>query len=530
MKVPVKLLFSLSLLATTSADAQIAQGTFQHIIIIVQENRTPDNLFGSSPSAVKCGSPDPFEMGVDIDNGGMVKGNPNPICSISEPMNTQAILPDHHYFDTRGGGYYGQGWLQQYDSGHMDGFCDNQNQCLPYSYVQRADAQPYFDIASDYGFANYMFQTNEGPSFPAHQILFTGTSAPTSPTGGFGLDFVAENGVQGCPDMAPFLAFWVDPKGTEQTSFPQGWPNDCYTHDSLVTDGNGSKGFSWRYYVPVGGGGIWDAPAALSEICLPLNDKGQCNGGVYTTHVVAAGTGPGQGAPILTAIQNCALKDISWAIPDAAWSDHPGESRGTPPYGPSWVGDIVDAVGNASNCDQSGYWNDTAIFIVWDDWGGWFDHVTPATYPGFYRSSSATACPTSVQPNGWGCGYTYGFRVPLLVVSAYTKAGYVSGACTGNCPQKVFPYVHDFGSILAFTEWNFSAPPNSLPFIAQPYYADYNAPDWGLLRNNVPLSDFFNLNTPRPFTSINTSYNAQFFEDYYANGHTPTGPDGGPDD
>src|SRR5271166_4991649 len=64
-------------------------------------------------------------------------------------------------------------------------------------------------------------------------------------------------------------------------------------------------------------------------------------------------------------------------------------------------------------------------------------------------------------------------------------------------------------------------------------YADYNAPDWSTdHKTHVPLSDFFNLSTPRQFTSINTTYNAQFFQDYYHNhpGYTPTGPDGGPDD
>ena len=346
----------------------------------------------------------------------------------------------------------------------MDGFCElvnNQNQCLQYSYVQSSDVQPYMQIATTYSFANYFFQTNEGPSFPAHLFLFSGTSAPTYPNdpNNFFLDFVAENYRSGgCLDTQP-VALWVDPLGTEHSTFPQGWPGDCYTHDSLVTNVNGGKGTSWRYYLPVGGMGVWNAPAALSEICLPVV-QGQCTGQVYTEHVVAGQGGQGQSAPIFNDIQNCALKAISWVIPASVWSDHPGWVN-TPAYGPSWVGDIVDAVGNASNCDQAqgGYWNDTAIFVVWDDWGGFFDHVPP---PNVYRSLQSDTCPTSVQSNGWGCGYVYGFRVPLLVVSAYTGvlnngtySGYVSGACAlGSCPNNVFPYVHDFGSILAFIEWN----------------------------------------------------------------------------
>jgi hypothetical protein len=122
----------------------------------------------------------------------------------------------------------------------------------------------------------------------------------------------------------------------------------------------------------------------------------------------------------------------------------------------------------------------------------------------------------------------YGFRVPLLVVSEYTKAGYVSGSCVTNCPQKVFPYVHDFGSILAFTENNFG-----LQSIAQPYYADYNAPDWDSQHlNHVPLSDFFSLSNQRNFTSISTPYPASFFESYYYvnPNYSPTGPDGGDSD
>jgi hypothetical protein len=115
--------------------------------------------------------------------------------------------------------------------------------------------------------------------------------------------------------------------------------------------------------------------------------------------------------------------------------------------------------------------------------------------------------------------------VPLLVVSEYTQAGYVSGACqNGSCNNDTFPYQHDFGSILAFTEYNFGMPP-----IAKPYYADFNALDGA--NGNVPLSDFSLLNNQRTFTNISTPYPPSKFTGYYTtlrNGAypVPTGPDG----
>ena len=120
-----------------------------------------------------------------------------------------------------------------------------------------------------------------------------------------------------------------------------------------------------------------------------------------------------------------------------------------------------------------------------------------------------------------GCGFTFGFRVPLLVVSPYTKAGYVSGSCQLNCPNLKFPYIHDFGSILAFTEYNFG-----MPFIdaADKGYADYNAPD--NQHGNVPLSDFFSLSNKRSFTNIATPQPFNFFQTYYARmGSQPEPPD-----
>ena len=102
---------------------------------------------------------------------------------------------------------------------------------------------------------------------------------------------------------------------------------------------------------------------------------------------------------------------ISWVIPSLSFSDHPGGSR----KGQDWVTDVVNAIG------ASQYWSSTAIFIVWDDWGGFYDHVPP-----LYEDYDGL-----------------GFRVPLIVVSPYAKTNYVSHV------------QYEFGSILQFAEDTF---------------------------------------------------------------------------
>lgn len=205
---------------------------------------------------------------------------------------------------------------------------------------------------------------------------------------------------------------------------------------------------------------------------------------------------------------------------------------------------IVNAIGNSyqnsnKKCDYWGYGTGsanpepTAIFITWDDWGGFYDHVPP---PAVYLGDSNDQCtPASGNPNGWGCGYVYGFRVPLLVVSNWTPPGYVSGACSpSTCPNMQPEWTHDFGSILAFIENNFTYGLGLyLPPIAPaPYtYADQNSLDRtynGLPA--VPLWDFFQ-GPQRNFTSINPivpTDTASFFMNYYhQNNAQPIGPEAG---
>jgi phospholipase C len=532
----------------------------------VQENRTPDNLLGAWAGGPCAINQTPFP-GADINNGGYTLNGTQKvsICNVSQPMNNGASFdPGHQYED----------WNSDYNSAAMDGFCHGstyaacQQAPSPYSYVQASDVQPYYAIASTYGFANYMFQTNEGPSFPAHQFLFTGTSAPVAPNDPqeYFWDFVRDNPLQGdefahsgCPydsggGYTP--ASWIHP---DRTTLNSPLTYECYPHDSLMTGSSCNSGncdkypnLTWTYYSPtlygnngvVENGVIWNAPEAILEVCYGINSIAQagtaCGSAEWSSHMSFYST---YNYPqLFSDIDNCKLANISWVIPDVAWSDHPGFDSNASPLGPSWVGNIVNLIGasyaNSNHvCD---YWGTssstpepTAIFIVWDDWGGFYDHMKPPNVWTGSASGNSWICPA---PNQWGCGYTYGFRVPLMVVSEFTGTlsngqygGYISGPCgtpqTVTCPNQNQIYQHDFGSILNFTEYNFN-----LNRIAPPYYADNNAPD--AVNGNQPLSDFFGLWTSstsvgRPFVQIPIiRYPASFFQSYYTtNGATPTGPD-----
>jgi len=286
---------------------------------------------------------------------------------------------------------------------------------------------------------------------------------------------------------------------------------------------------TWSYYAPPGtatenGNTIWTAPNALSAICGTVVGNGNesfCSGGDFANHVMLAPRVNGNNydyAPILSDIASCSLlANVTWVTPDGAWSDHPGTDQGRSDGGPSWVAQIVDAVGahsGTSDCTNgSANWENTVILITWDDWGGFYDHILP------YNCPASTGCTGYTNSNGNGQYYVYGFRVPLLVVSAYTSKGYISGN-PNNHQGDYPPYIHDFGSILGFVETVFNLPfggigPSGFPF------ADYFAPD-GPKNPNCsgcsPLADFFNFNKgPNGFTSINTSkYPARCF-------HTPTG-------
>jgi phospholipase C len=324
-----------------------------------------------------------------------------------------------------------------------------------FAYVKPSEVQPYFHLAEQYTFGDRMFQSNQGPSFPAHQFIISGTSAPSVGSTSFAAENPSLGGGTGCIAPSTQYVRLIDPSGRESARV---YP--CFEHPTL-TDELDSKGVTWHYYTP-SPGSIWTGPNAIEHMCGPNAappNATECVGTIWLNNVIIKET------QVLTDVKNNALPQVSWVIPTAFNSDHSGTTKAI--GGPSWVASIVNAIGN------SPYWADTAIFITWDDWGGWYDHVALKLIN----------------------SYQYGFRVPLIVVSPYAKAGHISHA------------THDFGSILKFTEEVYG-----LPSLG---YADALADD---------LSDCFDFSqTPIGFQTINAPLDAAYFLNY-------TGPRTDPDD
>ena len=327
-------------------------GRIKHVVIIVQENRTFDNLFNGFPGA------DTVQTG--LDHTGATRK------LVALPLNQH------------GDWGHGTEWCRKaYDNGKMDGFdLGNPVHDPPtnYSYVQRSDVETYWTLAQEYTIADRMFQSDCGSSFPAHQYLIAGQT---------GSDVTPNGHPWGCD-------------GPSQATH-------CFDYLTLG-DRLDAAGVSWRYYAH---GKDINTPSSYNGYLAYDAIKHIRNGDDWTpAHIGIPET------TIFSDIKNGDLAQVSWVTPTCANSDHPDCGAIGELTGPAWVGAVVNAIG------QSKYWNDTAILITWDDWGGLYDHVKPPL----------------VTRDGLG------LRVPLIVVSPYARHGYVSHTN------------HEFGSILHFTE------------------------------------------------------------------------------
>jgi phospholipase C len=379
----------------------------RHVVVIVQENRSFVNIFAGFPRA------DAPTYGYDK------KGRKIAL----KPVTFSSRDICHDWGDA----------MIDWNRGKMNAFgtkCANGSPpagSLAYSYLRRQIVAPYWSMAREYALADHMFPTMFGPSYTAHLDLVAGTDS-LSPS----------HSIVDQPSQAPWGC--DAPHGTTtpvldlQRRISYSGPYPCFAQFHTLADTLDAAGLSWKYYAPsiAEGGYIWSAFNSIRRVR---------NGPDWKADVISPSP------VVLTDIANGNLADVTWVVPAWAYSDHAGGGN----LGPSWVSSIVNAVG------KSKYWKNTAIVVLWDDWGGWYDDVAPPQLD--YRG--------------------LGIRVPAIVISSYAKAHYVSHT------------QYEFGSIVRFIEETFGLPPLGS---AQAGYTDGRANS---------LSDCFDFSAPpRAFVPI----------------------------
>jgi phospholipase C len=392
----------------------------QHVVILVQENRSFDNLFDCFPGSdcVKTAPGPDANPHPTADPSSSPCPNPAPTASpgptptpiqITFRANLVAYDIDHSYCpafqtDKDNGKWNGFYWAVYGGPGQIA-------HAYPYRVVAESQIQPYWDMATQYVLADHMFSTQASSSFTAHQDLIRGStkidpydSVVDLPYNSQGIDS------WGCDDAPGSVTSLLSVKGDYKAlkgPFPCFGPTRYGTLRDLLD----AKKITWKYYVPIfgkNGGQLWNAFDAVHAVRYDVDEWK--HGATNASGVSMPETN------FFKDLSSGKFASVTWVIPAGPNSDHGYGSQLGADNGPDWVASVVNAVG------QSKYWDSTAIFVLWDEWGGYYDSVPPPRldYEGL------------------------GFRVPLIIVSAYAKKGYVSHT------------QYEYGSLLKFVEQTFN--------------------------------------------------------------------------
>jgi phospholipase C len=342
----------------------------QHVVFIVKENRSFDNYFGTFPNADGATS------------GPISNGTVLPLAHFGA---STPVDPGHQYWDARAA--IAGGAMNAFDllgQGNVGGVM------LPMSQVLQSDIPHYWTYAQKFVLGDRMFSSMPGGTFPNHLYAVANDS-----DGAFTTPLMSSSGDWGCDAPSTVSVLKEDDDGVVSSEFP------CFNYTTLA-DKLQAAGVSWKYYAPSKGENGYSYST--------LNSFSQFrNTSLWNTNVVdfsqfaidaAAGT----------------LPAVSWLSPGLILSEHP---PGDPCPGENWTVAQINAI-----MRNRTLWNSTAIFIVWDDFGGFYDHVPPPPRDKF----------------------SLGPRVPFLIISPYARRGYVSHT------------QYEFASVLKFIEEAFNIP------------------------------------------------------------------------
>ena len=348
----------------------------QHLIFIVQENRSFDHYFGTYPGA----------DGIPINASGWAESTCNP-----DPYLHKCFHPYHTRSDVQIGGPHGHEASVIDVAGHkMDGFIlgaasgretkectinPSEPACAPFlgpggepdvmSYRTRADIPNYWALA-DWGvLQDRLFASVDSFSLPSHMFIFSGWSASCA----------------------------SDPMSCRSDSTPSPAGNFNWTPIAYLLD---KYDTTWNWYV-----------GDDTNVCRAYPRCPQQPGDNFTPtnwnpppgfNYIRDNDLLGHIQPVSrfkSALGDGTLPSVSWIMPAERVSEHPGKGSMRPGY--NYVSNLIESIGASSA------WDSTAVFLFWDDWGGFYDHVAP------------------VRVDGLG----YGIRVPGIMISPYAKQGYI---------------------------------------------------------------------------------------------------------
>ncbi len=345
----------------------------KHVVIIMQENRSFDEYFGTYPGA---------------------DGFPPGTC-VPDPATGTCIPPYHNPNDINKGGPHGETNFEgDLNGGAMNGFvaeaekaqgCQTAGtpQCETdvMGYKDESDIPNYWAYARNFVLQDHLFEPNRSWSLPSHLFLVSEWSArctlPNEP-------FSCTNALQdpGTSDANP-----NDPLGSQ--------PDFAWTPLTYLLH---NAGVSWGYFIKKG---LQPDCADDQERCSNPPRQGPATPGIWNPlpgfSTVRENREIGNiqdTSAFLNDAQSGTLPAVSWVVPSQPVSEHPPASVAA---GQEYVTNLINKVMEGPD------WPSTAIFLSWDDWGGFYDNVVPPV----------------VDQNG------YGFRVPGLVISPYAKKGYI---------------------------------------------------------------------------------------------------------
>ena len=418
------LTLTVSLLPPTYAQQQSstlydpATSPIKHIVVIMQENRSFDNYFGTYPGA--NGIPKETAC-MPLSPGHSAMG-----CVKPFPSNS-AVSEDLPH------GY--QSSIAAYDNGKMDGFmvAENENP-KTMSYYDNKTIPYYWDLAKHFVLADNFYSSALSYSLPNHWYAVAGQAPDTSMF--YLMHRPPNNNIINQGENASTIAgdddsgvgrrfnqnnnnnatnFGVNPNPLSRNSKDQ--IARVYLEESNLTKTvadlftNNTHNITWKYYDHLVKTGNYKAAVSRGrafEFWNPFSAKGTTYTPQYSPHFVNR-------AQIFTDLKNGQFPQVSWVIPSFPISEHAPASI---TLGMNWVKHVINAI------MRSPYWNSTAIILTWDDYGGFYDHVPPP------------------QIDKYGLG----FRMPALIISPYAKPGYIDHT------------QYQFESMLKFIEWRFNLP------------------------------------------------------------------------